>query len=151
MESQSPTLITMASTTSIFANPRVFQPPLSKIVEMVLFEESPKPLALGFLDNTACALFADFDNDGLQDVVVVRASGPLLFLNQAAETFRARNLERFSSPMFHREHFTGAGRPPIYDRDGWLDIYFVSTFIIRAPINTNIRPYHDAENGPPIS
>jgi len=46
------------------------------------FEDVTEASGLGTLDNTACALFADFDNDGRQDVVVVRANGPLLFLNQ---------------------------------------------------------------------
>ena len=37
---------------------------------------------LEILDETTCALFADFRNSGLQDLVVLRRSGPLLFLNQ---------------------------------------------------------------------
>jgi len=46
--------------------------------------------------------------------------------------------------------FTGAAVAD-YDRDGWLDIYFWSlTFIIRAPINTNIlSPIMTPRNGPP--
>src|SRR5262249_42301311 len=46
------------------------------------FEDITAPSGVGLLDNTACALFADIDNDGRQDLIVVRASGPLLFLNQ---------------------------------------------------------------------
>src|SRR4029077_10441607 len=40
------------------------------------FEDVTESSGLGILENTACALFADFHNDGLQDVAVVRASGP---------------------------------------------------------------------------
>ena len=50
---------------------------------------------LGVLDGTACALFADFRNAGLQDLLVVCGSGPLLFLNQGDGTFspQARRLQ----------------------------------------------------------
>jgi len=46
------------------------------------FEDITESSGVGVLENTACALFADFDNDGRQDLVVVRANGPVLFLNQ---------------------------------------------------------------------
>ena len=46
----------------------------------------PRQSGVGVLDNTACALFADFQNKGLQDLLVVCAGGPLLFLNRATES-----------------------------------------------------------------
>jgi hypothetical protein len=52
------------------------------------FEDITEASGVGILENTACALFADFDNDGRQDLVVVRANGPLLFLNQGGGKFR---------------------------------------------------------------
>jgi tetratricopeptide (TPR) repeat protein len=112
------------------------------------FEDITEASGLGILDNTACALFADFDNDGRQDVVVVRASGPLLFLNEGGGKFRHKpNAFRFANPP--QGTFTGAAVAD-YDRDGWLDIYFClyayyqGTDQYKYPV-----PYHDAENGPP--
>ena len=112
------------------------------------FEDITEASGLGILDNTACALFADFDNDGRQDVVVVRASGPLLFLNEGGGKFRQKpNAFQFASPP--RGTFTGAAVAD-YDHDRWLDIYFClyvyyqGTDQYKYPV-----PYHDAENGPP--
>ncbi len=112
------------------------------------FEDITESSGLGILDNTACALFADFNNDGLQDVILVRNSGPILFLNEGYGKFRPRrDAFRFSNPP--QGTFTGAAVAD-YDRDGWLDIYFClyayyqGTGQYRYPL-----PYHDAENGPP--
>ncbi|HEV3307938.1 MAG TPA: FG-GAP-like repeat-containing protein [Candidatus Sulfotelmatobacter sp.] len=112
------------------------------------FEDITESSGLGILDNTACALFADFDNDGRQDVVVVRASGPLLFLNQGGGKFRQKP-GAFQFASASQGTFTGASVAD-YDRDGWLDIYFClysyyqGTDQYKYPV-----PYHDAENGPP--
>ncbi len=112
------------------------------------FEDITEASGLGILENTACALFADFDNDGRQDVVVARANGPLLFLNQGGGKFRQKpSAFQFVNPP--QGTFTGAAIAD-YDRDGWLDIYFClyvyyqGTDQYKYPV-----PYHDAENGPP--
>ena len=112
------------------------------------FEDITELSGLGVLENTACALFADFDNSGRQDVVVVRANGPLLFRNAGGGKFRAKpDAFHFENPP--RGTFTGAAIAD-YDRDGWLDIYFClyafyqGTDQYRYPM-----PYYDAENGPP--
>src|SRR5260221_1885799 len=52
------------------------------------FEDVTESSGLGLLENTACALFADLDNDGRQDLVVVRTDGPVLFLNEGNGKFR---------------------------------------------------------------
>src|SRR5437764_11552681 len=44
------------------------------------FEDVTEGSGVGLLDATACALFADFTNSGRQDLLVVRTTGPLLFL-----------------------------------------------------------------------
>jgi tetratricopeptide (TPR) repeat protein/peroxiredoxin len=112
------------------------------------FEDITESSGLGILENTACALFADFDNDGRQDVVVVRANGPLLFRNEGGGKFRLRP-EAFRFANSPQGTFTGAAVAD-YDHDGWLDIYFClylyyqGTDQYKYPV-----PYHDAENGPP--
>lgn len=112
------------------------------------FDDITQESGLGILDNTACALFADFDNDGRQDVVIVRANGPVLFLNEGGGKFR-RKPEAFHFVTPPQGTFTGAAVAD-YDRDGWLDIYFClylyyqGTEQYKYPV-----PYHDAENGPP--
>ena len=40
------------------------------------FEDVTENAGVGVLDNTACALFADFENKGLQDLLVVSGNGP---------------------------------------------------------------------------
>ena len=112
------------------------------------FEDITDKSGLGLLENTACALFADFQNRGRQDVILVRAGGPILFVNEGGGKFRQKpDAFHFANPP--QGTFTGAAVAD-YDRDGWLDIYFClysyyqGTGQYRYPL-----PYHDAENGPP--
>ncbi len=112
------------------------------------FEDITEASGLGILENTACALFADFDNSGRQDVVIVRANGPLLFTNEGDGKFREKP-GAFQFANAPQGTFTGAAVAD-YDRDGWLDVYFClyvyyqGTDQYKYPV-----PYHDAENGPP--
>ncbi len=112
------------------------------------FEDITDAAGVGVLENSACALFADIDNDGRQDLIVVRASGPLLFLNQGRGKFRLKHdAFRFASPP--QGTFTGAAVAD-YDRDGWLDIYFcLYSYYQGADQYRYPMPYFDAENGPP--
>ncbi len=112
------------------------------------FEDITEASGLGVLENTACALFADFNNDGRQDVIVVRANGPLLFLNEGGGKFRQKNdAFQFANPP--QGTFTGAAVAD-YDRDGWLDVYFCLYAYYQGTGQYKYpSPYHDAENGPP--
>jgi tetratricopeptide (TPR) repeat protein len=112
------------------------------------FEDITDSSGLGILENTACALFADFRNTGRQDLIVVRASGPLLFVNEGGAKFRQKpDAFHFASPP--QGTFTGAAVAD-YDRDGLLDIYFCLYAYYQGTGQYKYpSPYHDAENGPP--
>ena len=112
------------------------------------FEDITESSGLGILENTVCALFADFDNDGLQDLILVRNNGPLLFLNLGNGKFQQKpDAFQFATPP--QGTFTGAAVAD-YDRDGWLDIYFsLYSYYQGTGQYKYPSPYHDAENGPP--
>jgi tetratricopeptide (TPR) repeat protein/peroxiredoxin len=113
------------------------------------FEDITESSGLGILENTACALFADFDNNGLQDVIVVRASGPLLFINQGGGGKFRRKPDAFHFVQPPQGTFTGAAVAD-YDRDGWLDIYFCLYIYYQGADQYKYPvPYYAAENGPP--
>jgi len=112
------------------------------------FEDVTEKAGVGVLDGTACALFADFKNKGVQDLLVVSGSGPLLFLNQGDGTFQIkRDAFNFKSPP--QGTFTHAALAD-YDRDGRLDIYFcLYSYYVGLDQYHYPVPYFDARNGPP--
>ena len=112
------------------------------------FEDITESAGVGVIENTACALIVDVDNDGCQDLIVVRANGPMLFLNEGGGKFRQKaNAFQFANPL--QGTFTGAAAAD-YDRDGWLDIYFCLYVYYQGTEQYKYpSPYFDAENGPP--
>lgn len=112
------------------------------------FEDITEASGVGVIENTACALFVDIDNDGRQDLIVVRNTGPMLFLNEGGGKFRQKaNAFQFANAP--QGTFTGAAAAD-YDRDGWLDIYFCLYIYYQGTDQYKYpSPYYDAENGPP--
>ncbi len=112
------------------------------------FEDITEASGVGVIENTTCALIVDVDNDGRQDLIVVKASGPMLFLNQGGGRFLQKaNAFVFANPP--QGTFTGAAAAD-YDHDGWLDIYFcLYAFYQGTDQYKYPSPYYDAENGPP--
>lgn len=112
------------------------------------FEDVTEKAGVGALDNTACALFADFENKGLQDLLVVCGSGPLLFVNQGDGTFSLKH-DAFKFARPPQGTFTHAAIAD-YDGDGRLDIFFC-TYMYYLGLDQYHYPvpYYDARNGPP--
>ncbi|MGA8273620.1 MAG: VCBS repeat-containing protein, partial [Candidatus Sulfotelmatobacter sp.] len=112
------------------------------------FEDITDESGLGLLDGTACALFADFENKGLQDLLVVCAAGPQLFLNQGKGKFK-RKADAFKFIQPPQGTFTHAAIAD-YDGDGRLDIYFcLYSYYLGLDQYHYPAPYFDARNGPP--
>jgi tetratricopeptide (TPR) repeat protein len=112
------------------------------------FEDATEKAGVGVLDGTAAALFADFRNEGLQDLLVVCGSGPLLFLNQGNGKFLLKR-EAFQFRRPPQGTFTHAAVAD-YDRDGRLDIYFcLYSYYLGLDQYHYPAPYFDARNGPP--
>src|SRR4029077_14951601 len=111
-------------------------------------EDVTKAAGVGVSDGTACALFADFQNRGLQDLLVVCGSGPLLFLNQGNGKFSVKpDAFKFAQPP--QGTFTHAAIAD-YGRDGRLDVYFcLYTYYLGLDQYHYPSPYFDARNGPP--
>jgi len=112
------------------------------------FEDVTDAAGVGVLDSTSSALFADFENRGLQDLLVVCAEGPLLFRNLGNGKFSHRP-DAFQFQNAPAGTFTGAAIAD-YDRDGRLDIYFcLYTYYVGLDQYRYPVPYFDARNGPP--
>jgi tetratricopeptide (TPR) repeat protein len=112
------------------------------------FEDVTARAGVGVLDNTACALFVDFDNRGLQDLLVVCGTGPLLFINQGSGTFALKR-DAFRFARAPEGTFTHAAAAD-YDGDGRLDLYFCTyQYYLGLDQYHYPVPYYDARNGPP--
>ena len=112
------------------------------------FEDVTQSAGLDVLDSTSCALFADFENRGKQDLLVVTNAGPLLFVNEGNDKFAPQpDVFKFAHPP--QGTFTHTAIAD-YDHDGRLDVYFC-TYNYYAGLDQYRypSPYFDARNGPP--
>jgi hypothetical protein len=99
-----------------------------------------------WLDRGHAALFADFDNDGDQDLVL--GVGPLLlFLQNDGQGRFERVAELKPNPTAY------ALAAADYDNDGWLDLYACSYGNNYESFADSVAPlpWHDANNGAPNS
>ena len=111
------------------------------------FEDVSEECGLNLLDPTSCALFADFENRGAQDLLVVTSSGPLLFVNHNGKFSLKENAFEFAQPP--QGTFTHAAIAD-YDHDGRLDVYFcLYNYYAGLDQYRYPSPYFDARNGPP--
>ncbi|HWC16363.1 MAG TPA: tetratricopeptide repeat protein, partial [Terriglobales bacterium] len=87
-------------------------------------------------------------NRGVQDLLVVCGSGPLLFRNQGNGRYAVKR-DAFKFERFPQGTFTHAALAD-YDRDGRLDIYFcLYNYYLGLDQYHYPSPYYDAQNGPP--
>ncbi len=112
------------------------------------FEDVTEKAGVGVIDATSSAVFVDLRNLGRQDLIVVRANGPLLFLNSGDGTFELKHdAFKFAKPP--QGSFTAVAVAD-YDRDGLLDVYFGLYSYYQGLSDYQFpTPYYDARNGPP--
>jgi hypothetical protein len=110
------------------------------------FDDVSAAAGVDVLDSSTMALFADFDNDKDQDLLVVAGARLLLFRNDGKGKFAIRENAGFA---MSGATLTSAALADI-DRDGDLDVY-VCAYDFWTPGTTYDAPtpYYDATNGPP--
>ena len=109
------------------------------------FADASAAAGLDALDGSSSAFFADIENDGTLDLIIILSTGqPLLFLNGGSGAFE---LSRDGFPMGVKPGAVG-GCLGDYDRDGFLDLY-VTAYLWPNAASQIPRPYYDATNGPP--
>lgn len=110
------------------------------------FDDVTSAAGVDVLDGSTMALFADLDNDGDQDLLVVAGVAVLLFGNDGKGKFVWRERTGLQSSG---ATLTSAALAD-YDRDGDLDLYLCAYDFWRAGTQYDApAPYYDATNGPP--
>ena len=113
-----------------------------------MFSDVTDAAGVDVLDPTSMSLFADIDNDGDQDLIVITWQTPLLFINDGRGRFQFKR-DAFELERGPRAAFT-SGCLADFDRDGDVDLYICSyTYFLGRGTYRFPTPYYDAENGPP--
>lgn len=101
------------------------------------------------LDNTASSFFADTDNDGDPDLILIGTSS-LLFQNDGSGRFRLAPDSGFEA-VDKADGSKVSAAVADYDLDGHLDIYVCSYAFWEGQdeLGNYPFPYHDANNGAP--
>ena len=99
-------------------------------------EDLTESAGVGILDDTSSALFIDTRNRGLQDLIVLRSSGPLLFLNRGNSRFELVP-DAFRFDRKPQGSFTGMAAAD-YDGDGFVDLYLCCYIYYQSEANTAI-------------
>jgi tetratricopeptide (TPR) repeat protein len=114
------------------------------------FTDVTQAAGVGVLERTSQALFADVDNDGDEDLILLTRSGPMLFVNDGKGHF-TRDPEAFQLKRPLQGSLT-SGALADYDRDGFVDLYLCAYGYYIGVSEDKAgppSPYHDALNGSP--
>jgi tetratricopeptide (TPR) repeat protein len=114
------------------------------------FVDVTEAAGLGVLERTSQSLFADVENDGDEDLVLLTRNGPMLFVNDGKGRF-TRDPDAFQLKQRLQGSLT-SGALADYDRDGFLDLYLCSYGYFIGVSEDKAgppSPYHDALNGSP--
>ncbi len=110
------------------------------------FDDVSATAGVDVLDATSMAIFADFDNDGDQDLLLVMGTQLVLLVNDGGGRFTRKQDAGFRTVA---SSFTSAAVAD-FDRDGWLDVYVCAyDFWTSGATYDAPTPYYDATNGPP--
>ena len=111
------------------------------------FSDWTRRAGLDVLDETSMSLFADVDNDGDQDLVLIGAV-PMLFRNRGDGRFSLDRDAGLDVTSDQEAMFTGAAIAD-YDLDGDLDLYVCAYDFWQSGGDYDApTPYFDAVNGP---
>jgi len=95
------------------------------------FTDATDSAGLALLDGASQSLFADVDNDGDQDLILITRTEPVLFLNDGKGHF-TRQANAFQFKQRPQGTLTSASMAD-FDRDGFLDLYVcVYAYVIGA-------------------
>ncbi len=115
------------------------------------FEDVTETPALAILDRTSQSLFADVDNDGDQDLILLARSLVRCCSSTTAKATSPAIADAFQFKQPLQGSLTSAAMAD-YDRDGFLDLYLCAYGYFIGVSEDKAgppSPYHDALNGSP--
>jgi len=107
------------------------------------FKEIGAELGLDIEDHSDAALFADFDNDGDDDMFLGRTLAESMFFVNEGGRFDEQSDNRFDTPL---PYFTTTAAATDYDLDGMLDFY-IGTYAAQL-LEKDLRRKHASGQNP---